>query len=66
MAGMRNVLVHAYATIRRDLVIDITKSLRDDASKFARAVWKGLDGEFIDPASALNIPQSEALKGRVR
>jgi len=33
MAGMGNILVHAYAAVRRDLITDSSRSLRDDAPR---------------------------------
>lgn len=49
MAGMRNILVHAYRTVDKDLVIDASKSLREDASRIARTITAGLEGRNIDP-----------------
>lgn len=67
MGGMRNILVHAYATIRRDLITDSSKSLRDDAPRIAKALRDSLKGKAIDPPSPADLPEklSKILKGRV-
>jgi uncharacterized protein YutE (UPF0331/DUF86 family) len=44
MAGMRNILVHAHATIRGDLIADSSRSLRDDAPRIARALKRACSG----------------------
>lgn len=68
MAGMRNILVHAYATIRRDLITDSSRSLRDDAPRIARALKGSLEGKVVDPPSAADFVDSLSgvFKGRVR
>ena len=68
MAGMRNILVHAYATIKRDLITDSSRSLRDDAPKIARALKSGLEGKVVDPPPAADLPGefSRVFRGRVR
>lgn len=67
MSGMRNILVHAYTTIRRDLITDSSKSLRDDAPRIAKALRDSLKGKPIDPPPPADLPQklSKVLKGRV-
>jgi len=68
MAGMRNILVHAYATIRRDLITDSSRSLRDDAPRIARAMRDSLEGKVVDPPSTADLMGnlSRVFKGRVR
>lgn len=68
MAGMRNILVHAYATIRRDLITDSSRSLRDDAPRIARALKGSLAGKVVDPPSSADLAEnlSDVFKGRVR
>lgn len=68
MAGMRNILVHAYATIRRDLITDSSRSLRDDAPRIARAMRDSLEGKVVDPPSTADLMGnlSMVFKGRVR
>ena len=68
MAGMRNILVHAYATIRRDLITNSSRSLRDDALRIARGLKGGLKGKVVDPRSAADLVASLSgvFKGRVK
>ena len=68
MAGMRNIFVHAYATIRRDLITDSSRSLRDDAPRIARAMRDSLEGKVVDPPSTADLMGnlSMVFKGRVR
>lgn len=68
MAGMRNILVHAYATIRRDLITDSSRSLRGDAPRIARALKDSLVGKVVDPPSSADLTKrlGKVFKGRVR
>jgi len=68
MSGMRNMLVHAYATIRRDLIVSSSKSLRQDAPRIARALRGSLEGKVIDPPPLVDLAESlgNVFKGRVR
>ena len=68
MSGMRNILVHAYATIRRDLVVSSSRSLGQDAPRIARALRSSLEGKVIDPPSSADLEGSlrSILKGRVK
>lgn len=68
MAGMRNILVHAYATIDRNLVMSSASKLVKDAPRIARTLKKGLKGKNIDPPplSISHKNLQEVFKGRVR
>jgi uncharacterized protein YutE (UPF0331/DUF86 family)/predicted nucleotidyltransferase len=68
MSGMRNILVHAYATIRRDIVTGSASKLRDDAPRIARALKGSLEGKVVDPTSSADLAESlgNVFKGRVR
>jgi hypothetical protein len=68
MSGMRNILVHAYATIRRDLIVSSSRSLGQDAPRIARALRSSLKGKGIDPPSSADLEKSlrSILKGRVK
>jgi hypothetical protein len=68
MSGMRNIFVHAYATIRRDVVTDSASKLRDDAPRLAKALGDSLEGKVVDPPSAADLAESlgNIFKGRVR
>ena len=68
MAGMRNLLVHAYATVRRDLITDAKRELIADAPKIAKALMKGLEGRALDPPSLIEDFEClrRVLKGKVK
>ena len=68
MAGMRNILVHAYATIKRDLIKKSSRSLSGDAPRIAEALKTSLKGKTVDPPSAAELTKSlsEVFKGRVK
>jgi hypothetical protein len=68
MSGMRNILVHAYATIRRDLIADSSRSLGQDAPRIAKALRSGLEGKVIDPPSLADLEGTlgSVFKGRVK
>jgi len=67
MAGMRNILVHAYTTIRKDLITSSSRSLRGDAPRIAKALRGSLEGKAIDPSFNADLSErlSKVLKGRV-
>jgi len=58
MAGMRNILVHAYAVIDRDIVKSSSKNLVKDAPRIAKALRAFLEGRKVDPP-----PMSDLAKG---
>lgn len=68
MSGMRNILVHAYATIRRDIVTGSANELRDDAPRIAKTLRGSLEGKIVDPPSSADLAESlgNVFKGRVR
>jgi len=68
MSGMRNILVHAYATIRRDLIVGSSRSLGQDAPRIARALRGSLEGKVIDPPPLADLAESlgKVFKGRVK
>ena len=68
MSGMRNILVHAYATIRRDIVTGSASKLRIDAPRLARTLRGSLEGKVVDPTSRANFEKSlhKVFKGRVK
>lgn len=68
MAGMRNILVHAYTAVRRDLLTDSSQSLRDDAPRLARLLKDGLKGKDIDPPPLIDLAESlnHVFKGKVK
>ncbi|MEM2440592.1 MAG: HepT-like ribonuclease domain-containing protein, partial [Candidatus Bathyarchaeia archaeon] len=68
MAGMRNILVHAYTIINRDIVIDSAKKLVRDAPRIADVLKAGLKDKQVDPPVSNTIRGSlrELFKGKVR
>jgi uncharacterized protein YutE (UPF0331/DUF86 family)/predicted nucleotidyltransferase len=67
MSGMRNILVHAYANIRRDIVTDSASKLKDDAPRIVKSMRRSLDGKVFDPNSFSNLERlSNVFKGKVR
>jgi predicted nucleotidyltransferase len=68
MAGMRNILVHAYATVNRDIVIDSASKLKEDVPRIVKAIKEGLEGKTVDPPSmdALHETLHRLLRGRVK
>lgn len=49
MAGLRNVLVHAYAVVDRGKVTEFAEHLKVDAPRIASTVLRGVKGKPIDP-----------------
>ncbi|MEM2935655.1 MAG: HepT-like ribonuclease domain-containing protein [Candidatus Bathyarchaeia archaeon] len=68
MAGMRNLLVHAYAAVRRGLITDAKGKLMADAPRIAKALMKGLESKALDPPSLTDNFEClrEVLKGKVK
>jgi uncharacterized protein YutE (UPF0331/DUF86 family)/predicted nucleotidyltransferase len=67
MSGMRNILVHAYANIRRDIVTDSASKLKDDAPRIVKSMRRSLDGKVFDPNSFSDLERlSNVFKGKVR
>ncbi|MEM3581186.1 MAG: HepT-like ribonuclease domain-containing protein [Candidatus Bathyarchaeia archaeon] len=68
MAGMRNILVHAYATVDRSLVMSYASKLAKDAPRIAGTLKERLKEKKIDPP-ALDVPLKnlqDMFKGRVK
>jgi len=49
MAGLRNLLVHAYAVVERERVLEFAKRLKSEALRIASSALKGLEGKSVDP-----------------
>jgi hypothetical protein len=62
MAGLRNVLVHAYARVDRGRVLEFAERLKVDARRVASAVLKGVEGMAIDPPADSVAGMVEKLK----
>jgi hypothetical protein len=69
LAGLRNVLVHAYARVDRGRVLEFAERLKVDARRVASAVLKGVEGKSIDPpadsAAGMVEKLKRALSGKV-
>jgi len=67
MVGMRNILVHAYATVKRDAVSDASRSLREDVPRIARAMRQSLNEKVLDPPPPGEscVSLRKVLEGRV-
>lgn len=68
MASMRNLLVHAYAAVRRDLITDAKGKLMADAPRIATALRKGLEDRALDPPPLTDDFEClrEVLRGKVK
>lgn len=71
MAGLRNILVHAYAVIDKKKVLEAARKLRFDAVRIAENILKEIGEKPIDPMETQNLKEtveklSSVLKGRVR
>ncbi len=68
MAGIRNILVHAYTTVDRSLVINSAKRLVEDAPRIADALKMSLKEKPVDPPGSDTLYESlhEVFKGKVK
>lgn len=69
MVGLRNVLVHGYARVNREILIEASKRLPEDATRLARGVLSSARRLVKDPlggADDLVEKLRKALKDRVR
>jgi len=68
MAGMRNILVHAYASVDRSLVMSSVNKLVQDAPRIAKTLKEGLKGKTVNPPAPDIIKKNlqEVFKGRVK
>ena len=72
LAGMGNILVHVYAAVKRDVVIDSASKLGADASSDASRIVEALRSyvgrKAVDPSSTPDLVGnlSEVFKGRVK
>ena len=62
MAGLGNVLVHAYARVDRGRIFEFAERLKVDARRVASAVLKGVEGKPIDPPEDSVAGMVEKLK----
>jgi len=55
MAGMRDILVHAYTNIKRDIIKTSAEDLKKDAVRISNILKKNLEGKSIDPQYANDL-----------
>lgn len=68
MAGLRNLLVHAYAVVDRGKILGFAGRLGDDALRISSSMLKGLEGRRVDPPPEVDEAAEKvrrALEGRV-
>ena len=69
MAGLRNVLVHAYAHVDRDRILEFAERLKVDVRRVVSTVLRSIEGKPIDPPeeSVAGIVEKlkRALSGKV-
>ena len=68
MAGMRNILVHAYTAVDRGIVTSAASRLMEDAPRIAKAVEAGLKDKTLDPSAYHTLCERlhSVFKGRVK
>uniref|UniRef100_A0A7C1P4D1 DUF86 domain-containing protein n=1 Tax=Thermofilum pendens TaxID=2269 RepID=A0A7C1P4D1_THEPE len=63
MAGLRNILVHAYATVDREKVLELAERLKADAPRIAAAALRGVERRPIHPPRESVEEAVERLRG---
>jgi predicted nucleotidyltransferase len=68
LAGMRNILVQVYATVKRDFVIDSASKLSGGAPRIVEALRSYVGRKAVDPSSTPDLVGnlSRVFKGRVK
>ncbi|ADM28492.1 protein of unknown function DUF86 [Ignisphaera aggregans DSM 17230] len=69
MAGLRNILVHEYATIDREKIFEFAKTLKSDAIRIAMKIMDSVNRANLDPNEDIDDIVKKlykVLKGRVR
>jgi len=49
MAGLRNLLVHAYRVVDRGKVVEFAEHLKTDAPRLTSRILRGVEGKNVDP-----------------
>ncbi|ABP50970.1 paREP11 [Pyrobaculum arsenaticum DSM 13514] len=66
-AGLRNILVHGYAAVEPEKVVECSKRVGQDALRIAEAIISALEGRGIDPFEDEPVAKiRDVLSGRVR
>jgi uncharacterized protein YutE (UPF0331/DUF86 family)/predicted nucleotidyltransferase len=68
MAGMRNILVHAYAEVDRGIVTSAAERIVEDAPRIAEAIEVSLKDKIVDPPSfdALHEKLYDVFRGKIK
>ncbi len=74
MAGLRNILVHMYAQVDREKVLEFSRRLVGDAIGISNAILNNLKNRVVDPSMSNSVPELEntisilrkVLEGRVK
>lgn len=69
MAGLRNVLVHAYVGTNREIVVESSRKLPEDTVRLSNEILASAKQVIADPpesVDSLTIKLREALKDRVK
>lgn len=67
MAVLRNILVHGYAAVEPEKVVECSKRVGQDALRIAEAIISALEGRGIDPFEDEAVAKiRDVLRGRVR
>jgi len=68
MAGMRNILVHAYTAVDRAIVTGAAQRIVEDAVRIEEAIKDGLKDRVLDPPSYHTLCERlrDVFKGRVK
>jgi len=70
MAGLRNILVHVYANIDRNKILEYAESLKVDVARIKSNLLRGIENKPLDPPSGeigeLVEKLRSVLKGRVK
>ena len=62
LAGLRNLLVHAYALVDRDRILEFAERLKVDARRVVSTVLRSIEGKPIDPPEESVAGMVEKLK----
>jgi len=66
MAGLRNLLVHMYARIDRDKIIETSRRLATDAARISQTIYNALNARDLDPLEDLGYGDLKAIVERLR
>ncbi len=50
LSGLRNILVHGYATVNKDIVLDAAKKIKEDATRITKSIMDNARNIITDPS----------------